>query len=127
VDFPKHRNVRNDPHAPPSEQVEHWSKDANQFASFGRWPKPAKTKEMIMSTISNAMLGRNTATETLAGIGRNLKRWWIAYMHWRIERAAADRLFSMSDRELKDIGLNRSGVPGALREAARDHAISRNY
>ena len=80
-----------------------------------------------MSAISNAMLGRHFANDTFAGIGRNLKRWWIAYMHWRIERAAADRLFSMSDRELKDIGLIRSGIPGALREAARDHAFSRYY
>ena len=47
-----------------------------------------------------------------------LQRWWLAYISWRIERAAALQLYSMSDRELKDIGLSRSGVPGALREAS---------
>jgi uncharacterized protein YjiS (DUF1127 family) len=81
--------------------------------------------EMTMSTISNAIQGRrSSANDTFAGIGGSLRRWWTAYMHWRIEQASAARLFSMSDRELKDIGLTRSSIPSALREAARDPAPS---
>ena len=60
-------------------------------------------------------------------LGGTLKRWWVAYLVWRIERTAATRLFSMSDRQLKDIGLTRSGVVGALREAARNEVSSRSY
>lgn len=57
-----------------------------------------------------------------------LKRWWKAYMTWRIEQVAIAQLWSMSDRELKDIGLTRSEITGAVRgEAARDRAFSRYY
>jgi uncharacterized protein YjiS (DUF1127 family) len=44
-----------------------------------------------------------------------LKRPWEAYLTWRIEQAAITQLLSMSDRELKDIGLSRSQIPGAVR------------
>ncbi|PWT92321.1 MAG: DUF1127 domain-containing protein [Proteobacteria bacterium] len=43
-----------------------------------------------------------------------LKRWWAAYTAWRIEQAAIDELSSFSDRALRDIGLNRSGIPAAV-------------
>ena len=46
------------------------------------------------------------------------KRSWLAYMNWRIERAAIDQLFHMSDRELKDIGLIRADVAGAAKIVA---------
>ena len=46
------------------------------------------------------------------------KRSWLAYMKWRIERAAIDQLFQMSDRELKDIGLIRADVAGAAKIVA---------
>jgi len=45
----------------------------------------------------------------------------VAYVTWRIDRPAV----AMNDRGLKDIGLTRSEIPGALREAARDRALSR--
>ncbi len=80
-----------------------------------------------MSTISSApaiTVGWPSRAKSLAA---TLKRWWVAYMMWRIEQAAAARLFSMSDRELKDIGLNRSGIAGALRESGRDRVFSRYY
>ena len=49
------------------------------------------------------------------GCGAVLKRWWSAYMIRRMEAAAIDRLRSMSDRELKDIGLTRAGIVPAVR------------
>ena len=57
-----------------------------------------------------------------------LERWWAAYMTWRIEQAAIAQLWSMNDRELKDIGLTRSEITSAVRgEAARDRAFSPYY
>jgi uncharacterized protein YjiS (DUF1127 family) len=49
-----------------------------------------------------------------------LKRWWQAYIAWRAEQAAIATLSGLSDRELKDFGLTRSGIAGAVREAMRD-------
>ena len=46
------------------------------------------------------------------------KRAWIAYLNWRIERAAIDQLFAMRDRELKDIGLIRSEIADLAKLAA---------
>jgi uncharacterized protein YjiS (DUF1127 family) len=64
----------------------------------------------------------------MVGLVASLKRWWVAYMTWRIERAAIDRLCSMSDRALKDIGLTRSGIPDAVKgERAADRAFKRYY
>ena len=52
----------------------------------------------------------------------------FAYITWRITRAAIAQLCSMSDRELKDIGLTRCDITCAVRgEAARDRAFSRYY
>ena len=55
-------------------------------------------------------------------------RWWVAYMTWRIEQAAIAQLWSMSDRQLKDIGLTCSEITGAVRgEPARYRAFGRYY
>jgi len=55
-----------------------------------------------------------------------MKRWWADYMTWRIEQAAIAHLWSMSDRELKDMGLTRSEVTNAVRgEAVGDRTLSR--
>jgi uncharacterized protein YjiS (DUF1127 family) len=86
--------------------------------------------EMIMRTISSApaaphaIAGQSWARELLAV----LKYWWVAYMTWRIQQAAIAELWSMSERELKDIGLTRSEIIGAVRgEAAPERAFSRYY
>jgi uncharacterized protein YjiS (DUF1127 family) len=49
------------------------------------------------------------------------KRAWIAYVNWRIERAAIDQLFALSDRELEEIGLIRSEITDAAKVAAAVH------
>jgi uncharacterized protein YjiS (DUF1127 family) len=52
----------------------------------------------------------------------------LAYMTWHLERAAIAQLWSMSDRELKDMGLNRSGIAAAVRgDTARGRASNRYY
>jgi uncharacterized protein YjiS (DUF1127 family) len=54
------------------------------------------------------------------------KRWWLAYMIWRIERTAADQLWSMTDRDLKDMGLSRADILRAVKgELSRERASLR--
>jgi uncharacterized protein YjiS (DUF1127 family) len=51
----------------------------------------------------------------------------VAYLTWRIERAAITQLGSMSDRQLRDIGISRSEIESAVRgEAERVRAFSRS-
>jgi uncharacterized protein YjiS (DUF1127 family) len=85
--------------------------------------------ETIMSTISSAgAAAQGTAGHTAlhtalhfraSGLAATLKRWWVAYITWRIEQAAIALLWSMSDRELKDIGLTRSEITSAVSGEAR--------
>jgi uncharacterized protein YjiS (DUF1127 family) len=85
--------------------------------------------EMIMSTILSAILPRDSVGERLPRtIGAALKGWWIAYVNWRVEQLAISRLRSMSDRELKDMGVSRPQIEFAVRgEAAPNPIISRYY
>jgi len=50
-----------------------------------------------------------------------LRRWLVAYRSWKAEQAAIARLHSMTDRELKDIGLTRSVITGAV--ILRGHTV----
>jgi uncharacterized protein YjiS (DUF1127 family) len=76
--------------------------------------------EMIMSAISSApaavqgTAGRSWVRKLVA----TLERWLVACMTWRTEQVAIAHLWSMSNRELKDIGLNRSEITGAVRGEA---------
>ena len=56
-----------------------------------------------------------------------LRRWWRAYLRRRVERAAASQLWSMSDRELKDIGLTRSQIMGVVTGVAAPDRTVRRY
>jgi uncharacterized protein YjiS (DUF1127 family) len=73
--------------------------------------------EMIMSTTLETtasapeLAGASWANSILA----SAKRAWVAYISWRIQRAAIDQLSAMSDRQLKDIGLTRSEIVAAAR------------
>jgi len=85
---------------------------------------------MIMSTISSAQAAARSTTNHSRAIGlvASLKRWWLAYITWRTQRAAVTALRSMSDRELKDIGLTRSEITGAVKsEVTRNRTFSRYY
>jgi uncharacterized protein YjiS (DUF1127 family) len=69
-----------------------------------------------------AMVWRSRLTELVA----LWKRWRSAYKTWRLERAAITQLSSLSERQLKDIGLNRSEIIDAVRgRVAREHVSSR--
>jgi uncharacterized protein YjiS (DUF1127 family) len=86
--------------------------------------------DMIMSTILSApaaaqCIARQSRVDRLVA---RLTRWWLAYIAWRIQRDAIAQLGSMSDRELKDIGLSRSQIECAVMgERARDHVFRRYY
>jgi uncharacterized protein YjiS (DUF1127 family) len=72
----------------------------------------------------HSMAGQSWGRERVA----SLKGWWAAYQSRRAEQAAIAQLWSMSDRELRDIGLTRSEIADAVKgEAARDRAISHRY
>jgi uncharacterized protein YjiS (DUF1127 family) len=53
-----------------------------------------------------------------AALQAALKHTWSIYWAWRLERAAIRQLNSLSDRQLKDIGLDRSEITGAVRNGA---------
>jgi uncharacterized protein YjiS (DUF1127 family) len=82
--------------------------------------------EMTMSTISSSPTPRGITSQSsmMGGVVASVKCWWVAYRTWRIEQGAIDRLCSMSDRALKDIGLTRSGIPDALKD---ERAIERAF
>jgi len=73
------------------------------------------------ASVGRTMVGGPTAAQDMAGQSRapgilsSLKRLLAAYFAWRIEREVIAQLAAMSDRELKDIGLTRSQIPGAVR------------
>lgn len=71
-----------------------------------------------MSTISGLRALPSMAGPSLtARAGATLLRWWVAYMTWRVERAAIAHLAAMTDRQLKDIGVSRSDIVVAVRGA----------
>ena len=56
-----------------------------------------------------------------------LKTWWTAYLTRRNEREAILQLHAMSDRELRDIGLTRSQIEGAVRGQLDQRPFIRHY
>ena len=77
-----------------------------------------------MSTIST----NPASSEALAGnswtLAAVLKRWSMAYLSWRLEQAAIVQLGALSDCELKDIGLRRCEIEGAVRSEPKASACS---
>ena len=78
-----------------------------------------------MSIISGAVSRRAPVGVVVLAVGTTVKRWWLAYMTWRIERLAISRLSAMSDRQLKDIGILRSQIEIAVKGETDDPHLSR--
>jgi uncharacterized protein YjiS (DUF1127 family) len=73
----------------------------------------------MRTTLGAPVTPQSITEKSLAKVIRaKLRGYWAAYINWRIEQAAIDQLKSLSDRELKDIGLDRSGIIGAVRNKA---------
>lgn len=70
-----------------------------------------------MSTISEQ--SRRIAAPARIWVARMIQRRWQALLDWQVERAAIAQLSSMSDHELKDIGLRRSEIS----EAVKPHTL----
>jgi len=68
----------------------------------------------------NASLSAPAGTQSLAGqlwkrrLIAALTRLWTAYLNWRSKQRAIAHLRSMSDQQLKDIGLVRSQIECAV-------------
>lgn len=56
-------------------------------------------------------------------IGRVLQHWWLAYMEWRLTRLTIDLMSRMSDRQLKDLGINRSQIESVARGQRDPHPL----
>ena len=81
-----------------------------------------------MSTLSNTATQRiGAAGVLLAPAAAAVKHWWGSYIAWRVEQAAIVQLQSMSDRDLKDIGLTRSEIARAVRGGVGNHPFSQHY
>ena len=69
-----------------------------------------------MSTMfSTSATVRNRTRARESGLIATVTTWWVAYLSWRTQRAAIIQLHAMSDRELHDIGLTRSGIERAVK------------
>ena len=67
---------------------------------------------------------RRAPANVLSRVASALKRLCVAYLAWRTEHAMIEFLRAMSDRDLNDIGLSRSDIPGAVQRIwVRDRAI----
>ena len=74
-----------------------------------------------MSTTLTALVAPEARAAPLRTCGLAVRRWWAAYIEWRIERAAIAELGAMNDHKLRDIGLTHSAIAATLRgEAARE-------
>ena len=84
-----------------------------------------------MSTLSNTATRHiGAAGGLIAPAAAAVKRWWSTYTAWRLEEAAIVQLQSMSDWELKDIGLARSQIEAAVRggpDRERDHRMIAHF
>ena len=80
-----------------------------------------------MSIMSSAPVAAEGMARRSRSVGpaAMLKGWWAACLARRIERAAILQLGSMSDRELKDIGLTRSQIVHAVRGGFRCNPLDR--
>jgi uncharacterized protein YjiS (DUF1127 family) len=84
--------------------------------------------EMIMRTTfgTTAVAGGWTRPRR-SGLIAAVKTWLTAYLTRRNERAAILQLHAMSDRELRDIGLARSQIEGAVRGQLEQRPFTHHY
>jgi uncharacterized protein YjiS (DUF1127 family) len=73
-----------------------------------------------------AVAGRWTQSRR-SGLKAAVRRWWKAYLTRRNERVAILQLHAMSDRELRDIGIARFQIEGAVRGELDQRSFTRHY
>jgi uncharacterized protein YjiS (DUF1127 family) len=80
---------------------------------------------IIMEAILSASELRHGRAAQSVGrsVVRTFKRWRAAYTAWHREQRAMAELLSMSDRDLRDIGIDRCEIPRAVRsDTARERS-----
>jgi uncharacterized protein YjiS (DUF1127 family) len=77
--------------------------------------KPSEMIVMEANLSASALLHGGAAQFVGRSVVQRLKRWRAVYTAWRRQRRAADELGSMSDRDLRDIGINRCEILRAVR------------
>jgi uncharacterized protein YjiS (DUF1127 family) len=84
-------------------------------ASTGRNGKSSEVIIVEAMLSASTLLHGGVAQSVRRSVERTLTRWWAAYAAWRMERQAIAELLQMSDRDLRDIGINRCDIPRAVR------------
>jgi uncharacterized protein YjiS (DUF1127 family) len=70
---------------------------------------------------------QSVATQPSRLIAR-VQSWWVAYLDRRMQRSAILQLEALSDRDLRDIGLRRCEIEGAVKgELNRARVFNRYY
>jgi uncharacterized protein YjiS (DUF1127 family) len=83
-----------------------------------------KTMRTPSSTTARLQSVKTQPSQLIA----RLQSWWVAYLGRRIQRQATLQLEGLSDRELRDIGLRRREIEGAVKgELKRKPAFNRRY
>jgi uncharacterized protein YjiS (DUF1127 family) len=83
---------------------------------------------IVEAILSASTLLRGSAAQFAArSVVRTFKRCWAVCMAWHREQRAIAELSSMSDRDLRDIGVNRCEILRAVRgDTARERASVSN-
>jgi uncharacterized protein YjiS (DUF1127 family) len=83
---------------------------------------------MIMSTLSNPTVQPDVFPAALSRrVAATVRRWWMAYMKWRLDDMAVRQLHSMTDRELKDMGVSRAEIDIRVRADDSNPRFRRYY
>ena len=81
----------------------------------------------MITLSSTAARLQSVATQPSRLIAR-VQSWWVAYLDRRMQRSAIFQLEALSDRELRDIGLRRCEIEGAVKgELNRARVFNRYY
>jgi uncharacterized protein YjiS (DUF1127 family) len=92
---------------------------ASKFSPHAKRQKTERAMEMIMSTLSTVLApdvagNVGPAARFTVAVVRVVQRWWISHTQRRMQRAATLILCRMSDRQLRDIGIDRGEIEFAV-------------
>jgi uncharacterized protein YjiS (DUF1127 family) len=84
--------------------------------------------EMIMSTVLDTDIRHESVAAGVGGAAMAaIKRSLARYLAWRAQASAIAHLKSMSERELRDIGLTRAEIPFVVRQGRRRDRILKMF
>jgi uncharacterized protein YjiS (DUF1127 family) len=81
-----------------------------------------------MRTLSSTTARLQSVATQPSQLMAKVQSWWLAYLHWRIEREAMLQLEALNDRELQDIGLRRCEIEGVVKgDVKHARVFNRHY